>query len=56
MECINFKRFIGGIQHVRHHPFSKTTTKLYKDIKSSHNSQHYETVYQLIEDYEHNLN
>ena len=52
MECINFKRFIGGIQHVRHHPFSKTTTKLYKDIKSSHNSQHYETVYQLIEDYE----
>ena len=25
---------------------------MYKDIKSSHNSQHYEMVYQLIEDYE----
>ena len=33
-------------------PFPKLQQKLYKDIKSSHNSQHYETVYQLIEDYE----
>ena len=33
-------------------PFQNYNKNCIKDIKSSHNSQHYETVYQLIEDYE----